>query len=278
MTGPPDGPTTAAGREGLAAIVGDPRTALAALDYDGTLSSITERPEDAAAEPGALDVVHELAARLGSVVLISGRPARQLLDLSGLTADVNAPRITVLAQYGLQRWDSDTGKLSSPDPLTGVDGARRELQQLLAEPATPKGASLEDKTQALVIHTRRTGDPVAAMDALAPRLRDIAGRAGLEPHPARHAMELRPPGFDKGGALRTIVQERRAQAVLFAGDDIGDIPAFETLAALRRQGIPGVGLVSDSAEVEGVREHADLVLAGPPGVIAFLRKLVAQLG
>jgi trehalose 6-phosphate phosphatase len=268
---------TAAGKEGLAAILADPREALAALDYDGTLAPITQRPEDATPATGALDVLHGLAARLGSVVLISGRPAGQLLDLSGLTADANAPRITVLGQYGLQRWDSDSGQLATPDPLPGVAGARQELQQLLADPTTPEGVSVEDKTLALVVHTRQTADPIAVMDALAPRLRDIARRAGLEPHPARHAMELRPPGFDKGGALQRIVREQGAAAVLFAGDDIGDIPAFETLAALRGEGIPGVGLVSDSAEVQGVREHADLVLPGPTGMIAFLQDLVRRL-
>ena len=269
---------TPAGTEGLAAIRADPKRALAALDYDGTLSMIAQRPEDARAEAGALRVIHAMADRLGSVVLISGRPAGQLLQLSGLAADPRRPRITVLGQYGLQRWDSDTGTVSSPDPLPGVAGARVALAALLADPTTAAGVSVEDKTQALVVHTRLTADPGAVLDALFPRLRDIAQRAGLEPHPARHAMELRPPGFDKGGALRAIVAERNAAAVLFAGDDIGDIPAFEALAELRTDGIPAVGLVSDSPEVEGVRELADIVLPGPAAVVAWLQDLVAQLG
>ena len=62
-------PTTAAGREGLAAIQSSPHTSLAALDYDGTLSAISQRPEDAIPVPGALDAVGLLAERVGALVL-----------------------------------------------------------------------------------------------------------------------------------------------------------------------------------------------------------------
>jgi hypothetical protein len=35
--------------------------------------------------------------------------------------------------------------------------------------------------------------------------------------------------------------------------------------------------VSDSAEVTGLREHADLLLEGPEGVVDFLHQLADQL-
>jgi trehalose 6-phosphate phosphatase len=278
MTGELPEPTTPAGRAGLAAVLADPSHALAALDYDGTLSNIAQRPEDATPAPGALLAVRQLAERFGAVVLISGRPAGQLLELTGLGSDPARSRLTVLAQYGLQRWDGHTGRITSPPALPGVEGARGELAELLADPGTPAGVSVEDKGQALVVHTRLTDDPAGTLDALRERLEAIAGRAGLEPHPARHALELRPPGFEKGGALRSFAAERRARAILFIGDDIGDLPAFATLAELRAEGIPGVGVVSDSPEVTGLREVADLVLPGPGGVIAFLHQLAEALG
>lgn len=270
-------PSTPQGRTGLAALLDDPTHSLAALDYDGTLSHIAQRPQDATPAAGALDAVRQLAARVGSVVLISGRPAGQLLDLSGLRHEPVGSPLTVLGQYGLQRWDGRTGDLTSPPPLPGVEGARRELALLLDDPTTPQGVSVEDKGQALVVHTRLTTDPEGVLQALGPRLRAIAQTAGLEPHPARHALELRPPGFEKGGALKGFVAERQASAVLFIGDDVGDLPAFAALRELRAQGIPGLGVVSDSAEVTGLREVADLILDGPDGVVTFLRRLVKAL-
>ena len=218
-----------------------------------------------------------LAERVGNVVLISGRPAGQLLELSGLRDDPAGNRLTVLGQYGLQRWDGHNDEMSSPPPLPGVEGARRELAALLEDPETPKGVSVEDKGQALVVHTRLTPDPDGTLEALGDRLRAIAQTAGLEPHPARNALELRPPGFEKGGTLKAFVAERQARAVLFIGDDIGDLPAFAALQELRTQGIPSLGVVSDSAEVTGLREVADLVLDGPDGVVSFLRQLAAAL-
>jgi trehalose 6-phosphate phosphatase len=270
-------PTTEAGREGLAALLAQPQTSLAALDYDGTLSTIAQRPEHATPAPGALEAVGLLAERVGAVVLISGRPAGQLLELTGLRRHPARHLLTVLAQYGLERWDGATDQLSSPAALPGVEGARRELAALLADPETPQGVSVEDKGQALVVHTRLTSDPDGVLGALRPRLDAIAGRAGLEPHPARNALELRPPGYEKGGALLSFTRERGSKAVLFIGDDLGDLPAFDALERLREQGVPGIGVVSDSPEVTGLRERADLLLDGPPAVVAFLRGLAERL-
>jgi trehalose 6-phosphate phosphatase len=271
-------PTTEAGREGLAALLAQPREALAALDYDGTLSSIARRPEDATPAPGALEAVGSLAERVGAVVLISGRPAGQLLELTGLREHPARHLITVLAQYGLERWDGGTDRLSSPEPLPGVAGARTALAELLSETSTPQGVSIEDKGQALVVHTRLTSDPDGVLASLRPRLDAIAERAGLEPHPARNALELRPPGYEKGGALLSFTRERDAKAVMFIGDDLGDLPAYDALDQLRGEGIPGIGVVSDSAEVTGLRERADLLLDGPLAVVDFLRELAGLMG
>ncbi len=270
-------PTTAPGREGLAALLARPRASLAALDYDGTLSTIAQRPEEATPAPGALEAVGSLAERVGAVVLISGRPAGQLLELTGLRRHPARHLITVLAQYGLERWDGHTDQLSSPPALPGVAGARRELAALVEDSQTPHGVSVEDKGQALVVHTRLTADPDGVLAALRPRLDAIAERAGLEPHPARNALELRPPGYEKGGALLRFTRERASEVVLFIGDDLGDLPAFDALDQLREEGIPGIGIVSDSAEVTGLRERADLLLDGPPAVVAFLRELAERL-
>jgi trehalose 6-phosphate phosphatase len=271
-------PSTPAGREGLAAVLAGPRTALAALDYDGTLSTIARRPEDAVPAPGALEAVGALAERVGAVVLISGRPAGQLLELTDLRNHPARHHLTVLAQYGLERWDGSTGELSSPPALPGVEGARQELAALLANPHTPQGVSVEDKGQALVVHTRLTADPDGVLGELRPRLDAIAERAGLEPHPARNALELRPPGYEKGGALLRFREERQSRSVLFIGDDLGDLPAFDAIAQLRDEGVPGIGIVSDSSEVVGLRERADLLLDGPPAVVSFLRELAEALG
>jgi trehalose 6-phosphate phosphatase len=74
------------------------------------------------------------------------------------------------------------------------------------------------------------------------------------------------------------VNERLARAVLVAGDDVGDIPAFEAVAAMRGRGIAGLTVCSGSAEVTELAELSDLVLDGPAGVVAFLDWLAGQIG
>lgn len=71
----PTEPRTAAGRAGLAALRADPAKALVALDYDGTLAPVVARPEDAVPAPGAVAALHALAARVGTLALVTGRPA-----------------------------------------------------------------------------------------------------------------------------------------------------------------------------------------------------------
>ena len=86
-------------------------------------------------------------------------------------------------------------------------------------------------------------------------------------------LEVRPAGRDKGRALRGLC-DPAPSAVLFAGDDVGDLPAFDAVAALRAEGVPGLTLCSASAEgPAALRERADLVVDGPAGVVALLADL-----
>ena len=250
---------------GLAALRADLASAVVALDYDGTLAPVVERPSDAVAAPGAVEALRALAPRVRTLALVTGRPADVVVEL-GRLADV--PGLVVLGQYGAQRWTE--GRTTSPDPLPGVDVLRHELPALLAV----EGAELEDKGLALVVHTRPSPDPAGAMERLTGPLRERAASQGLELHPGRLILELRPPGFDKRGALLSLCDPHPA-AVLFAGDDLGDLPAFDAVDELRAQGVAGVLVCSESDEAPPqLRERADVVVDGPAGVVELLRSLL----
>lgn len=257
-------PATAEGRDGWAALLADPGLSLVALDYDGTLSAIVDRPSEAVPVAGTAGVLRALSGVVGQVALVTGRPADVVVALGGF-ADV--PGLVVLGQYGLQRWHA--GGLEQGSPSPALERARAIVPPLLvAEP----GAWLEDKGQSLVVHVRLAPDPAAALA----RLRPLIGVPGLEVHLGRQVLELRPPGFDKGRALRELGRDRAA--VLFAGDDVGDLPAFAAVEELRAQGTPGLTVCSDSAEApQDLRLRADLVVPGPPGVLALLQELLAAV-
>jgi trehalose 6-phosphate phosphatase len=260
--------TTADGQAGLAALAAEPARALVASDYDGTLAQIVDDPAAAVAVPGAVAALTRLAARVGTVAIITGRPAADAVSLGGL-GDV--PGLIVLGHYGAQRWQD--GVLSAPPAPPGVQAAREALPGLLAEVAAPAGTTIEDKGTALAVHTRRAADPAAALTLLREPLTRLADDTALTLEPGRLVLELRPPGMDKGAALRGLAAERGARSVLFCGDDLGDLAAFAAIRELRADGIAGCAVASQSQESPQVAAAADVVVDGPPGVAAFLAAL-----
>ena len=69
-------PATPEGQAGLDALLADPRHALVAADFDGTLAPIVARPRDARAHPGAVPALTALAGAVGTLAVITGRPRR----------------------------------------------------------------------------------------------------------------------------------------------------------------------------------------------------------
>jgi trehalose 6-phosphate phosphatase len=263
-------PVTGEGRAGLAALLADPGQALVALDFDGTLSPIVADPAAARAHPGAVPALRQVAAVIGTLAVITGRPAASAVDLGGFEA---VPGLVVLGHYGLERWSD--GALESPPPPPGVEAARAELAGLLAGAGAPDGTRIEDKGHGVAVHTRQAADPQAALDRLRDPLADLAARHGLAVEPGRMVIELRPQGMDKGQALRTLVQQRRPSAIMFCGDDLGDVAAFDAVRELRGESVPGLTVFSGSAEVTALAEAADLVVDGPDGVVVLLASLAA---
>jgi trehalose 6-phosphate phosphatase len=259
---------TPEGAAALAAIAAYLGRALIALDFDGTLAPIVSEPSAARPYPGVLAALHRLATGVGTLAVITGRPASAARELGGFGG---IPGLIVIGHHGWERWEC--GELTSPPPPPEVARARARLPAVLAEAGAPDGTWVEDKNHALVVHTRRTANPEAALALLAGPLADFASRVGLDCQPGRLVIELRPRGVDKGTAITALAAERDPAAVLFAGDDLGDIPAFEAVHALRATGRAGVAVCSASGEVTALAGHADLVVDGPAGVTALLVRL-----
>jgi trehalose 6-phosphate phosphatase len=248
----------------LASVAGDPSHTLIALDFDGTLAPIVPRPEDAVAHPDAAPVIAALAARRYRIAIITGRPVDDVLRLgAGLAA---VPGLSIYGHYGMERWRD--GEHTAPERHPGVTAARVALEKLATAEA---GTHVEDKHYAVALHTRTANDPAGALHRLAPAAEAIAAERGLEAVRGRFVVELRPPGIDKGGALRQAVVAAGASAVVFAGDDLGDLPAVR---AIREMDVTGIVICSDSPETpDELRRQADIVADGPSGVLELLRRL-----
>ncbi|WP_329273485.1 trehalose-phosphatase [Streptomyces sp. NBC_01451] len=268
-------PVTQAGRDGLDAILARPAGAVVVLDFDGTLAPIVADPEQARAHPDSLPALSALAPLVASVAVLTGRPAGVAVRHGGFAGVPGLEHLVVLGHYGTERWDAVTGTVSAPAPHPGVAAVRAELPGFLERFGAWQGTWIEEKGRALAVHTRRAADPQAAFEALREPLADLATGHGLIVEPGRFVLELRPPGMDKGVALEKYLRETGATSVLYAGDDLGDLPAFAAVEKLRQNGVPGLLVCSGNSTeaVTELAERADLVVDGPAGVVQLLTAL-----
>ncbi|MEU4087429.1 trehalose-phosphatase [Streptomyces aureus] len=270
-------PVTPAGRDALEAILARPARTVVALDFDGTLAPIVPDPDRARAHPDAVPALAALAPEVASVAVVTGRPAGVAVRHGGFAGVPGLEHLVVLGHYGAERWDAVSGTVTAPAPHPGVAAVRAELPGFLDRIGAWQGTWIEEKGRAVAVHTRRAVDPQAAFEALREPLGELAARHGLIVEPGRMVLELRPPGMDKGVALSEYVRETGAEAVLYAGDDLGDLPAFAAVDKLRSDGIPGLLVCSGSSEVAELAERADLVVDGPAGVVRLLAALAARI-
>jgi trehalose 6-phosphate phosphatase len=254
----------------------DPATAGIFLDFDGTLAPIVDDPDQARPVPRATAVLAVLAQRYGRVAVISGRPVSYLADHlayeeAGEDTSTSGPELIGL--YGMQRCRWDAGSLrvhESPEALPWREALSEAAA--VAESSAPPGVMVERKGLALTLHYRRAPDAAQWVNELASTL---SARSGLVAHLGKMSVELRPPVLtDKGSVVEELGSGLRA--VLLAGDDVGDIPAFEALARLHAAGISTLGVVVTGPEVpRGLTEVADVTVDGPQGLLVLLDELAA---
>jgi trehalose 6-phosphate phosphatase len=272
--------TSAEGEQRYAGLVRAAAESVVGLDFDGTLSPIVDDPTRAHIHPEAGRVLAALAEQVRAVAVITGRPARQALDLGGLEAVGNAigdsgKDLYLFGQYGNERWSSTNRRVISPRPPHGLATFERELPRMLKRLEAGE-AWIEDKGLAVAVHTRRLPDADAAFDRLLPAMRELAARHDLVVEPGKAVIEVRSAGVHKGQVVHTLADELEAGGFLFAGDDLGDLEAFDAVAELRARGLATLLVCSSSDEESALVAHSDVVVDGPEGVLDLLELLTVD--
>lgn len=245
----------------LAAFRADLDRAVVATDFDGTLAPIVDDPSAAVPADGAIAALERLVPLVAEVAVISGRPLEHL--------DANLPdSVTLVGLYGLQQ--RRHGVRSEHE-----DGARwAPVVERMAERARIEGPAamlVESKHASLTLHYRQSPESADEVEALAHRL---AGETGLELRPAKMSVELHPPVTqDKGTALESIAAAADGP-VMFLGDDVGDLSAFDALDRLASKGRVVVRVAVAGAETSPeLLARADVVVSGPDRAVALLVQL-----
>jgi trehalose 6-phosphate phosphatase len=198
------------------------------LDYDGTLTPIVDRPEDALLADPVRQTLRELAEHC-TLAVISGR------DLKDVQKLVDLESIFYAGSHGFdiagpkgQRLEYQLGK----DFLPELDQAEKSLRDLLEEKIA--GVQVERKKFSIAVHYRRVEEnKVKEVEDAVNRVQKEYSR--LRQGSGKKVFELQPDiDWNKGKALLWLLSQleldRPDVLPLYVGDDATDEDAFKVLA------------------------------------------------
>lgn len=241
------------------------------LDIDGTISPLAATPREAVVPHEIRVLLHDLSS-LVHVVIVSGRTlvdARRMVGVDGLI---------YVGSHGLATW------IEGREELDGaVQPYVRFAQQAMVELAPLRridGILFEEKGTGLAIHYRLTRDAAEARAAILRGIAASGSAAHFDLLEGVKVIELRPRlGLNKGTSVRVLVNRLRLEGLIYAGDDITDIEAFEVVRDLRRGGrVDGVSvcvLHPDSSPL--VERASDYTVEGVEGTRRLLEYASRQI-
>ena len=233
------------------------------LDYDGTLTPIVSRPENAWLSQSMRQALQDLAGRV-PVAILSGR------DMNDVRRRVNIDGIVYAGSHGFDiAGPGGLRRELGAEYLPELDRAEKELHQAIG--GVP-GAQLERKRFSIAVHYRNVKDNYVpevarAVETVAARHRELRRING------KKVYELLPNvDWDKGKAmiwlLDTLDLDRKNVRPIYIGDDTTDEDAFR---ALEHRGV--AILVSEHPQATA----ANYWLNNPHEVERFLGELIARL-
>jgi trehalose 6-phosphate phosphatase len=235
----------------------DTRHLLVAVDFDGTLSPLQTEPMSARMLPAARRAVERLAALPETTVaLVSGR---SLVDLRVIAEHGDDSPLWLAGSHGAEFWEPGAGALEPEDTTDDIalrDRLRAEAERLTAGMA---GVWIEPKTFGIGVHTRGASETDGAE---AHRLVDELVREAAPAWRRRtghHILEFSFRHEGKDSAVKTLRERTGATAVLFAGDDVTDEDAMQTLGRHDLGVRVGAGETAASVTVDDIPAFADLL-------------------
>ncbi|PYJ47542.1 MAG: trehalose-phosphatase [Verrucomicrobia bacterium] len=233
------------------------------LDYDGTLTPIVLRPEEAILSSSMREVLRALAAKV-PVAILSGR------DLEDLRQRVSIEGIVYAGSHGFDIvGPRGLRKQVAPEFLPILEDTEKELKQKLRDIA---GAQLERKRFSIAAHFRevpdeRTPQVEQAVSEVAARHRKLRKTAG------KKVYELQPDvDWNKGKALLWLLEamglDPEEMFPIYIGDDLTDEDAFRAVERC------GVGIVVNEKPRATAARY---FLKDPVEVELFLREILARL-
>lgn len=235
------------------------------LDYDGVLTPIVARPEDAVWSDSMRRTVLALADRC-PVCIVTGRDRKVVQKLMGVDA------LHVAGSHGFDIWSPEEGQIVHETLGDFTDLISDTTDTLRARLGDLEGVSIEPKRASVAVHYRQAEPEIRA------RVHDIvqavldADREHLTVVPGKMVYEFTPAiDWNKGKAVLHLIDVLGLRSddivPIYLGDDITDENAFR---ALRGRGIGILVGSADDPEMAGRTTSADFALESVDDVERFL--------
>jgi len=235
------------------------------LDYDGTLTPIVERPEDARLSGVMKQVLQDLASRF-TVAIVSGRDLDDVRQMVGLNELVYA------GSHGFDIVGPDGLRMQLEEAKAALPDLTQAQQRLVAELGDVQGARVERKGLASAVHFRQAADSdVGRIERIVDGVREE--HPNLRKRDGKKIFELQPDvPWDKGKAvlwlLRALDVDKPGVTPMYLGDDTTDEDAFRALAGR------GIGIRCGSPEEPTAAQY---VVKNVAEVERFLRILLERV-
>jgi trehalose 6-phosphate synthase/phosphatase len=193
------------------------------LDYDGTLREIERDPAAARPKAAVLELLDQLRRIQNlDVTIISGRRAR---DLGAWFGD--SP-FTLVAEHGADIRRGGQAEWDRLDPHITYSWKQSILPLLRLYQDTTPGSFVEEKRAGLVWHYRKVDPELGAWKAgqLAEELSTILASETVRIRHGKKIVEVSAAQVSKGATVARLLDEKRYELAMCAGDDQTDESMF----------------------------------------------------
>lgn len=249
----------------------DKKTAVI-TDIDGTISKIVLDPYEATVSQIMKDTLKKLVNKFQLVGIVTGRNvrnAKEMLEVEGLL---------YIGSHGLEYLKDDEIHIE-PEVEEYLPIIQKVAQNLQNEEElyNIKNILFQEKGLCFTVHYRKCEDPEETHRKILEAINEMEGIEKFKITEGRKAVEIRPKsGHDKGTILEKLIFENKVEKIIYLGDDVTDVDAFNKLKELKGNGkVNGAGIVVVSEEVpEFVKENASFYVNGVEEVQKFFNWLL----
>ena len=249
----------------------DKKTAVI-TDIDGTISKIVLDPYEATVSQIMRATLEKLVNKFQLVGIITGRNvknAEDMLEVDGLL---------YIGSHGLEYLKG--GEIHIEREVEEYFPLIQKIAQNIQseeELCNIKNILFQEKGLCFTVHYRKCEDPEWTHRKILDTINELEGLEKFKITEGRKVVEIRPKiGHDKGTILEKLIFENAVEKIIYLGDDVTDVDAFNKLNELKENGkVNGAGIVVVSEEVpEFVRENASFYVNGVDEVQKFFNWLL----